>query len=322
MFNSILRGLPRIALLSLIGAASLLFAHLPTLLGATGGPMPVLAPLAFGGGLVFLSLAAGDLALRILQPAVDTQLTASQATRQNSVGAGLVYLGRCILAAAVMVLMVTAARADQPPPAAIPLLPVLQAQIGTYWPDMPVRSALGAQVEQETCISLRHRMCWNPRAELKTSREQGIGLGQLTRTWDKAGNQRFDALGEIVASFPRDLEGLSWENRYDPELQLRALVLKDRQGYRMVHGAATGADQLAMSFAAYNGGPGGLASDRRACAATTGCNPGIWFGHVERTSLKAKAAVPGYGKSFFDINREYVRNIMIARRARYLSLDA
>jgi len=98
-------------------------------------------------------------------------------------------------------------------------------------------------------------------------------------------------------------------------------VLKDLQGFGLVLGTASPADRLAMAFAAYNGGGGGLASDRRACAGTHGCDPGKWFGNVERTSLKAKAAVPGYGQSFFQINRDYVRNIMIARRVRYGLLD-
>lgn len=316
MFEAIRRGLPRIILLAAIGAANLLVAHLPGIAGLTGGIMPILAPLSYGTGLVFLSLAAGDLALRILQPHVDAQRAAFQASEK-----GYVYLGRCILAAAILILMVTAARAESPPAAAVPLLPVLHAEQQAHWPAVPQASALGAQVEQETCITLKHRSCWNPRAELRTSREQGVGLGQLTRAFRADGSTRFDALGEIVKAHPQELAGLSWDSRFDPALQLRALVLKDRQAFELVLATASPLDRLAMTFAAYNGGAGGLASDRRACAATTACNPGKWFGNVERTSLKAKTALPGYGTSFFQINREYVRNILLMRRVRYLSLE-
>lgn len=313
--NSLRRGAPRVLLLAAIGAVCLIASHMmPEVLGSTG------APLAFGFGLCFAGLAVGELALRILQPHVDAQAAAEQAMGGNS-GAGLVYLGRCILAAMVLMLVVTSSRAAEPPAAAKPLLPVLKAEQAHFWPAMPLPSALGAQVEQETCISLKGRSCWNPRAELKTSREQGVGLGQLTRAFRMDGSTRFDALADIVKAHPQELAGLSWENRFDPRLQLRALVLKDLQGFDLVQSAATDADRLAMSFAAYNGGSGGLSSDRRACAGTTGCNPGKWFGNVERTSLKAKAAVPGYGKSFFEINREYVRAILITRRQRYLALD-
>lgn len=314
--RSLIRGLPRIALLVALGVANLLIAHAPELAGLQGGPMPILAPLCMGAGLVFLGLAGGDFALRILQPKIDAQGAASDAIENKNTAAGLVYLGRSILAAVIVLLVATAPRAAsaaEPPAAALPYLPILAAEQRAHWPDMPLPSALGAQVEMESR--------WNPRAQLKTSREQGIGFAQLTRTWHADGRPRFDALAEIRAAFPRELAGLSWDNPYDPALQLRALVLKDRQEWQRTRNTATPADRLAMSFAAYNGGAGGLASDRRACAATQGCDPGQWFGHVERTSLKAKTAVAGYGRSFFEINRHYVREIMQTRRVRYAVLD-
>ena len=314
--KTLLRAAPRIVLLFCIGLACLLAAHLvPEILGATGAPM------LFGFGLCFTGLAVGDLALRVLQPRVDAQTAAEQAMAGNQ-GAGLVYLGRCILAAVVLMLVVTASRAEQPPAVAVPLLPVLKAEQVHYWPNHPLPSSLGAQVEQETCPSLKGKSCWNPRAELKTSREQGIGLGQLTRAFSGTGAVRFDALTEIVTANPQALAGLSWHNPYNATLQLRALVLKDLQGFGLVQGAATSADRLAMSFAAYNGGLGGLASDRRACAGTKECDPAKWFGNVELTSLKAKTLIPGYGQSFFAINRSYVKNVMQVRRVRYLALDA
>jgi hypothetical protein len=316
LLTSILRGLPRILLLTLLAQALLFTATAyPLLLGAN------YAPILFGLGICFTGLAAGDLALRILQPQVDPQLAAKEAMTTPN-GAGLVYLGRSILAAVILMLVVTASRAGaEPPVGAIPYLPILSAQTRSYWPAMPLPSALGAQVEQETCISLRSRGCWNPKAELRTSREQGVGLGQLTRAFRANGATRFDALSELTTIYKQELNGLTWDNRFDPTLQLRALVLKNKQGFDLIGPKATVLDRLAMSFAAYNGGLGGLNSDRRACAGTPGCDPSKWFGHVEHTSLKAKAAVPGYGKSFFAINREYVTNIMVVRRVRYLQLD-
>lgn len=314
--SAIRRGAGRLLFLFAVGIALLWAADIwPRALGPTG------APLAFGIGLCLVGLAVGDMVLRILQPKIDTQ-AAAQAGMGGSTAAALVYLGRCILAGVILMLFVTSSRAAEPPAAAVALLPVLKAEQVQLWPDLRMASVLGAQVEQETCTSLKSRGCWNPRAELRTSREQGIGLGQLTRAFRSDGSTRFDALAEIRRDYPRELTGLSWEAPYDAGLQLRALVLKDRQGFLKVQGSATHEDQLAMAFSAYNGGLGGLASDRKACAGTPGCEPGRWFGHVERTSLKAKAAVPGYGQSFFQINRSYVTNVMNVRRVRYLSLDS
>ncbi|MDO8715717.1 MAG: hypothetical protein Q7J73_02775, partial [Dehalococcoidales bacterium] len=103
----------------------------------------------------------------------------------------------------------------------------------------------------------------------------------------------------------------------DPAYQLRALILKDKQNWMRVIGASTVQDRYAFTFAGYNGGAGGVISDRRVCAATPGCDQGRWFGNVEKTSRKAKVVVSGYGKSFFEINREYVYNVLILRRPKY-----
>lgn len=319
MYQALKRGALRNALLIVLGWACITAVSYPDvalLLGA------LWAPLMQGIGLTAYGIALGDLGMRVLQPRVDIQAMAENARATGSSGPGLVYLGNCILRGVVLLLVVTASRAEEPPAAAVPLLPVLREQIQTYWSDMPIQPAAGGQVEQETCPGLKHRSCWNVRAELKTSREQGVGLGQLTRAFRADGSTRFDAMAEIVAAFPKDLAGLSWENRYDATLQLRALVLKDLQIYRQIQGAATPRDRLAMTLVAYNGGVGGLNSDRTACRATPGCNPAVWFGHVERTSLKQKTKVQGYGQSFFCVNRTYPYNILYVRMGRYAQLGS
>ena len=45
------------------------------------------------------------------------------------------------------------------PPNAVPLLPVLKKEILQHWPDLTPRSTLGALVEQESCITLKHKRC-------------------------------------------------------------------------------------------------------------------------------------------------------------------
>ncbi len=201
---------------------------------------------------------------------------------------------------------------DALPPNALLYLPVLRAEVAQFWPGLATPSVLGAQVEQETCVSLKSRGCWNPHTELKTDREYGFGLGQITIT------SRFNVFNEVKALDP-SLRAWAWADRYNPQLQLRALLLKDKQTYDYVTGARTPIDRLAFTFAGYNGGMGGVSSDRRLCQATPGCDSGVWFNNVERTSLKAKSVASGYGQSFFQINRGYVVNILRTRRGKYVT---
>ncbi|WOL24239.1 endolysin [Yersinia phage fHe-Yen8-01] len=203
------------------------------------------------------------------------------------------------------------------PPNAEKYLPILVEAQRTYWPEAPIPSFLGAQVEQESCISLKHPKCWSPTAELKTSREWGIGLGQFTRAYKADGSIRFDKISELAATH-KSLNGWSWENRYDAHFQLTAIVEMDKAIYSRQKGAATERDRLSFTLSAYNGGEGGVLQDRRLCANTKGCDSTRWAGHVENTSLKAKAPKPGYKVSFFKINREYVTNILDVRRAKYI----
>lgn len=93
----------------------------------------------------------------------------------------------------------------------------------------------------------------------------------------------------------------------------------DKFNYGKFSWAGSEYDRMAFSFAAYNGGIGGVLSDRGVCRTVPRCNDGLWFGHVEHTSKKAKSAAKGYGQSFFQINRLYTSNIMTTRRERYKS---
>lgn len=273
---------------------------------------PAFAAWGMFAGLALYGVALSHVLRKMLFPYIDLKLYAEEA-KKDPAGAGQVFLGVSIVLAAFILLMGNVVHAAELPPNALKYLPILQAEQRAWWPGMPLPSALGAQVEQETCVSLKSARCWSPRAELRTNRERGVGLGQITKT------SRFDALAEIRAANPRALKGWDWDQDalYDPRFQLRALVLKDLQGWNAMQGAAAAQDRLAFTFAAYNGGIGGVLSDRQVCRGTAGCNFGRWFGHVERTSLKRKTAAAGYGKSFFEINREYVRNVLIVRRPRY-----
>lgn len=201
------------------------------------------------------------------------------------------------------------------PPNAVPLLPVLKKEILQHWPDLTPRSTLGALVEQESCITLKHKRCWSPRAELKTDREYGFGLGQITIT------KRFNVWEETRLMDP-SLRNWQWDDRFRSDYQLRGIVIKNRNTHRQMSKLTPrSVDRLSFTFSAYNGGAGGLIKDRTLCSKTKGCDPTQWMGNVELTSFKSRTAVKGYGKSFYAINREYVRNIMspLPRRQKYVA---
>ncbi len=206
--------------------------------------------------------------------------------------------------------------AAEVPLGAVTYAPLLASEQRALWPDAPAPSFLAGQVEQESCITLKHARCWNPRAELKTARENGIGFGQFTRAYNKDGSIRFDTISDLAKQHA-ELRGWSWSRRYDPGYQLRAIVLMDRGLFDRQRLGATGMDRLAFALSAYNGGAGGVLQDQRLCRNTPGCDPAIWFGHVERTSLKSRTPHAGYGLSFYQINRDYVHNVLNVRRHKY-----
>lgn len=202
------------------------------------------------------------------------------------------------------------------PAGAIKYAPLLAKEQQHLWPDAPLPSFLAGQVEQESCITLKHPKCWNPRAELKTKRENGVGMGQFTRAYNQNGSIRFDTISDLAKRYD-SLHGWSWARRYDPDYQLRAIVEMDHGLYVRQKTFNTPSDRLAFALSAYNGGEGGVLQDQRLCHNTHHCNPGIWFGNVERTSLKSRTPHKGYGQSFFQINRDYVQNVINVRRHKY-----
>jgi hypothetical protein len=189
--------------------------------------------------------------------------------------------------------------------------PMLKKELQERWPDSPKRSYFAGQIEQETCVSLQSKKCWSPQAELKTSREYGFGLGQVTKT------DRFDNFQE-AKKLDKSLMPWKWENRFDPVYQIRTLVLMDKSLYNRLPKEVL--DREAFMLSAYNGGMGSVLNDRRLCKSTKGCDPNLWFANVEITSFKSRIKLPGYGEDFFSINRKYVSNILIKRHEKYISI--
>ena len=196
-------------------------------------------------------------------------------------------------------------------------LPVVVAEQKRVMPESPSTAYFGGLIEQESCISLTHKRCWDPTSELKTAREQGIGLGMITRAYRTDGSVRFDALQEMKVNYNDQLKELSWLTiKTRPDLQIRTMMLMTRDNYKRLWMVKEPLPRLQMADAAYNGGAGGLEKERVVCGLTKGCDPQQWFGHIEKQCLKSKK--PLYGnRNACDINREHVALIFRDRMAKY-----
>lgn len=268
-----------------------------------------------------IAVAFGHLARKALHdyPEADARSLFAKA-KEDPVGAGLALMALAVVFLGLMILFSGVARAQDVrtyiPDGANTYRVTLKAEQLQNWPDHPRPNYIPALIEHESCISLRHSRCWNPTSKLKTSREEGGGLGQITRAWSADGRLRFDALQEMKDRHPA-LREWSWSNVYSrPDLQLRAVVLKLRDDFQALRVIADPVARLEFVDAAYNGGRAGVQSDRRACQIKPGCNPQQWFGHVEHTCTKSRRALYA-GRSACDINRHHVHDVTRVRAPKY-----
>jgi hypothetical protein len=204
------------------------------------------------------------------------------------------------------------------PPSAEKHMHWVTIQYKEVWERMPEPHYFPALIEHESCISLKHSRCWSPTSRLKTSREEGAGLGQLTRAYNPDGTIRFDALNDMRKIDPRGLNELRWDTVYQrPDLQIRVIILMTRQNWNRLQALVPENDaRLQMADAAYNGGLGGLLNERRACARREACDPNQWFGHVEKVCLKSTKPLYA-GRSACDINRHHVHDVIHTRMPKY-----
>lgn len=247
-------------------------------------------------------------------PEADMQKLFARAS-ETPQGSGLALIAIAIVLFGLLLVFSPRAHATPLPDGFLRYGPVLKVEQEKQWPSHPDPAVLASLVEQESCVSLKSRSCWNPGAKLKTDREEGAGLGQITRAYRKDGSQRFDALADMKTRYSGELGEWTWDNVYQrPDLQLRAIVLTNRDAAKQFREAPA---MLAFADAGYNGGVSGVQKERRSCQLTKGCDAGQWFGHVEAHCLKSKT--PLYGtRSACDINREHVKNVLLVRKAKYV----
>lgn len=272
-------------------------------------------------GMLLLSTASGFIAIvlahwvrKALHPYVDMGDLFAKAA-ETSQGSGMALIAMAIIFYGVLGLFGGRAHGQAPDPRSAQYLPVVRAEVAKNWPELTAPHYVAGLIAHESgCPALRS--CWSPTAKLKTAREEGAGLGQITRVWRTDGSIRFDSLAEMRGRHPA-LREWSWQNVYQrPDLQIRAVALMSRENWLSLSTIPDPWERLTMTNAAYNGGRGGVQSDRRACQITPGCDPSKWWGHVETTCTKSRAALYGQ-RSACDINRDHSRHVMLKEMPKY-----
>ena len=92
------------------------------------------------------------------------------------------------------------------PPQAYTFKDTIRTEIDMYFNNIPNYNYIPALIEHESCISLKHKRCWNSTSRLKSAREEGAGLGQITRAYNADGSLRFDSLYELRTRYKKELK--------------------------------------------------------------------------------------------------------------------
>lgn len=237
--------------------------------------------------------------------------------RGSAHGAGLALVYRGLVFLALAVVFHSVASAQTVPANAHQHLPTLKRAVQAYWPSMPRPEALAGQIEKESCITLTHSRCWSTTSRLKSAREEGAGLAQITRTYRADGSVRFDALAEMKAAHPVALANLSWENVYrSPREQVAIVVLKNRDNWAVFRHMADDSSRLYATIKSYNRGVGGVLAEVKQCGRTPGCDPRRFVGHVGKVCTASRTPIYGT-RSACDISLAYPFDVVDKRAPKY-----
>lgn len=200
---------------------------------------------------------------------------------------------------------------------AFQFLPMVKSEGLRLMPDMPYPHYFGSLIEHESCISLKHSRCWSPTSELRTKRERGAGLGQLTIAYNEDGSVRFDSLSDLRKANMRELKDLSWSNiTQRPDLQIRGLVLMIDKNYDSLFDVKDPFQRLAMADVGYNAGMGRIKKNRLQCSLTKGCDPSVWFDNVEEHCTASTKPIYA-GRSACDIMNHHAEDTLRIRLNKY-----
>lgn len=188
------------------------------------------------------------------------------------------------------------------------LLPVLAGVIDAQWRACPEPWVLAGKVEQESA--------WKMRAELKTTREYGFGLAQITIAYNPDGSERFNNFDQALRVTMMS-KTITWAKRFDPGFQFTYAVLTDRSNFSTASKFFDDREsRMAGMLVSYNAGPGRLVQ-RKAEAIRRGIDPPrTWFNGLERIHPAGENRIL-YGRPLWVAINEYPSIIMHTRSPKY-----
>ncbi len=174
---------------------------------------------------------------------------------------------------------------------------LLSTIFNTYWISAPMKWTTAGQLENESS--------WNVHSTLKTSRELGRGLAQLTIAYNKNGSERFNSFKEALNSF-KPLRNWNWKSDpYNVKYQMTYIVLKDKVNYEkiskiFIHSSS---EIWRGALVSYNSGYG-LILKRRFVAHIQKIPDNRWTNGLDHAFSSPKSVLL-YGKSLNDTINQY-----------------
>jgi hypothetical protein len=199
-----------------------------------------------------------------------------------------------------------------------PYLPMINDTFNQYWPDASYKQNEPGKLDRETaCPNMKK--CWNPKVQLKTSREWGIGLSEVTIAYNKDGTVRFNNFVEAKRKYKEQLAGWNFEGeaKYEAKYHIIYSVLEDKSNFqRMKMLFVSDIDRWAGTLVSYNAGAGRVNSRFTICKITPNCDKGKWFGGLDTVaSLAEKNLI--YGVSLQQRVNDYPRDVIFIRSLKY-----
>ena len=212
------------------------------------------------------------------------------------------WFGYVAIVITVLILAVTYSHAADLPAGYLKHQATLNQVMSDHWPTAPLPQLIPAQVEQESS--------WKERATLKTSRELGRGLVQLTIAYT-GGKERFNAYKDATGYAP--LRGWDWRtDPYNVQNQLTYLVLRDRATFAQARlMMANNTEAWRATLVAYNAGMGRVIT-RRKNAVLMGLDKTRWVGGLDQAHGPAENKLL-YGRMLWQAVNEYP--VVIFKRA-------